>query len=948
LKRRRQEDAVRLSLGNKLWLAFVLTFFAASLASAQSTFGDIAGTVSDLSGAAIPIVEITLTNTDSGVTTSATTKDGTYRFQALPPAHYEILVSAPGFSSKKVTKLTLELGGRLQQDVTLPIGATSDSVTVDGYSPQVNVESNTVGGVVTQDEIDKLPVNTRQYLNLALLIPGTSQDGSRSFYNNVQIAGGSGYYTNGFVVDGVSNIFAEMGEPRQNFPQGGVQEFKVNISQYPAEYGLSMGGLISVVTKSGTNRFHGEAFELFRNKFMNRPTPFQTTNPDFNRNQFGGDIGGPILKDRTHFYAAFERTQSTETYTIATGSPLYASNDGIFSKPGHDQMLTARIDHQITDKQSMFVRYAQEWNLLSYTGCGGRTVRNCYNGQIPRRSLVVGHTWTLSPSLLNDFRFQYAYASYQLGPPNAPIPSDPTNYSQTVLNNLQTAYVFPGFSYGFGYADTGAEKRYQIIDSMSYARGKHNFRAGFDTSYIPFTDGAASNYNGTWTFGTDQAFNPTSAASIAALRAPTSYTQTIPFLSTKIPTTPLGIYGQDEWRLSNRLTINLGLRWERQFGSFNERLNLTPAQAAIPFMNNPKTRGDSNNFAPRVGLVWDPTGKARDVIRLGYGIYYNNIQTLQNFGEARNLLSCSISIANPTYPDPFGGKTAAQFCSANKPTVSFMAQNFQNPYSQQYSAGYSRQISNNLSLKVDGLYSYSLHDYRTIDLNYSTAAPRPVTGWNIINLRAPTGVAKYKALFVSLDKRMSHRYLYTVAYTLSSTRDNNPQNTVTNPLNPGLDWGPGANDRHHSLVTSGAVQLPYGLVASAIYTVRSAQPLSAFSGLVNLDSTSQYVAGTTRNQLNRNADFSAINAYRATKGLTAINSSQIQNSNYQSFDFRLLESIKLKENKRLELYGQGFNLFGHVNYTNSTITTTVTAATFGQASGASNMQQGELAARFIF
>jgi hypothetical protein len=929
----------------------LILLLCAAPALAQSSLGDIAGTVFDPTGAVVPGAQIALKNTDTGVTMNTSSKDGSYRFQAVPPGHYQISVTTAGFTTKTVTKLSLELDGHLTQDVTLSVGSAGESVVVDGFSPQINTQSNTVGGVVTQDEIDKLPVNTRQYLNLALLVPGTSQDASRSFYNNVQIAGGSGYYTNGFVVDGVSNVFAEMGEPRQNFPQGGVQEFKVNITQYPAEYGLSMGGLISVATKNGTNRFHGEAFELFRNKFMNRPTPFQTSNPDFNRNQFGGDIGGPIIKDRTHFYTAFERTQTTETYTINTGLAQYASNDGIFDKPSHDQLLTGRVDHRLTDKQSLFVRYAQEWNLLSYQQCGGRTVRNCYNGQIPRISIVGGHTWTITPSLLNDFRFQFAKASYQLGPPNAPIPTDPTNYSQQVLSNLQKAYVFPSFSYGFGYADTGTEKRYQVLDSISYMWKKHTFKAGLDVSYIPFTDGAASNYNGTWTFGKDQTFNPKDPATIAALTNPTSYTQTIPFLSTKIPTTPLGFYGEDEWKLLPKLTLNLGLRWERQFGSFNERENLTAAQAQIPGIGNPKSRGDINNFAPRIGLVWDPSGKGRDVLRAGYGIYYNNIQTLQNFSEPRNLLSCSISITAAQglkYPDPFNGLTPQQFCSANKPTVTYMAQNFQNPYAQQYSGGYSRQISNNISLSVDGLYSYSIHDYRTFDINYAATTPRPISGWNIVNVRAPIAAAKYKALFVSLDKRLSHHFMYTVAYTLASTRDNNPQTTVTNPLNPNLDWGPGANDRRHALVASGAYQLPFGLVASGIWTVRSSQPFSAYSGAVNIDSTSQYVPGTTRNQVNRDVDFNVINTFRTARGLSTLSSSTVQNSSYNSFDFRLLESIKLGESRRLELYGQAFNLFGRVNYTNSSITTSAAASTFGRASAASNLQQGELAARFIF
>ncbi len=345
--------------GTKVFTSLLLLSAAATL-SAQSTLGDISGSVHDASGANIPNAVITLLNTDTGVSSKLVSSgEGSYRFQQVAPGRYRLEVTAAGFTTTNVANLSINLEGHLTQDVTLMAGSTTETVQVDGYSPQINTESNSVGGVITQDEIDKLPVNTRQYLNLALLVPGTSQDGSRSFYNNVQIGGGSGYYTNGFVVDGVSNVFAEMGEPRQNFPQGGVQEFKVNITQYPAEYGLSMVGLISVATKSGTNRFHGEGFELFRNKFINAPKYNQTTNPDFNRNQFGADIGGPILKDRTHFYAAFERTQTRETYTIATGSAFYTANDGVFAKPSHDQMLTGRVDHILTDRQSMFVRYAQ-------------------------------------------------------------------------------------------------------------------------------------------------------------------------------------------------------------------------------------------------------------------------------------------------------------------------------------------------------------------------------------------------------------------------------------------------------------------------------------------------------------------------------------------------------------------------------------------------------------
>lgn len=216
-----------------VFLALFLCYPAAVLHS-QSSSGDVLGTVVDASGAAISGVTLTLTNVDTGVSVTTTAKDGAYRFGQVLPGRYKIEAISSGFRTTNITDIQVNLDSHITQDITLPAGSTSEVIEVSGDAPQVDTVSNSVGGVVTQDSIDKLPVNTRQYLNLALLVPGTTQDGSRSFYNNVQIGGGSGYYTNGFVVDGVSNIFAEMGEPRQNFPPGrraGVQGQHLAVSR---------------------------------------------------------------------------------------------------------------------------------------------------------------------------------------------------------------------------------------------------------------------------------------------------------------------------------------------------------------------------------------------------------------------------------------------------------------------------------------------------------------------------------------------------------------------------------------------------------------------------------------------------------------------------------------------------------------------------------------------
>lgn len=927
----------------------------AKLACAQESGAQIQGVITDSTGASIPEVQVTVTNRESGVSrTIKSESDGRYAVSPLAPGAYTLYAEKPGWAKYQLTGITLQIGTNLQKDLTLSVATVQSQITVEAQTPVIDTTNAEVAGVVTEAQINTLPVNTRQYLNLALLQPGTTQDASRSFYNSVQAGGGSYFYANGFMIDGVRNTWAEQGEPRQNFPEGAVQEFKVYVSEYPAQYGLYMGGLVTVATKSGANKLHGEFFEYWRNEALNHDNIFQqqaaaqqgTSNP-FNRNQFGGDIGGPIIKDRTHFYLAYERTQTSSSFTIFTPAAQYYGNlQGTFRQPSYDQMITARVDHQISNNQSVFVRYAQEWNRLTYTGCGGSTLMNCYDGLIPRHSIVAGHTWTPTPAIVNEVHFQYAYSAYLLGPPGSVYKDAYTLATNpTALSNLQLAYVFPSFRYGYGYADDGVEKRTEFNDVLSLQRGGHTFRVGFDVNYIPFIDANGVNIRGTYTFGTDQVFNPSNPATLAALTAPTLYTQTTPPIGTSVPTWELGFFASDEWRVRPGLNVNLGIRYDRELGAFNEDLNPASFPKTIPFLGDPSKRGDSNNWGPRIGITWDPWKKARDVFRAGYGIYYNNIQTLQNFNENRNLAQCSITVRNPVYLNPFGGLSATNFCSTAPPNVTVLAPNIVNPYSQQLIVGYSHQFANDLAVKVNGVYQHTLKDFRNVDINYPNAAGiRPLPDWGQIVQHQPAAQSKYKALFVELDKRYARRFQSTVSYTLSSAKDNNPQGTLVNYSNPSLDWGFANIDRRNALVAAGFVDLPWAIKLGAIWTVRSSLPFNTTQTGTNLNGTAQYVPGLSRNLGNRGLDLSLINAYRATRGLAAV--STVPTAPYNSFDIHLQRSFFNRERWHVDVIGQCFNVFGHENY--GGYTTSAASATFGTLTTASNLQQAELAARLIF
>ncbi len=939
----------------------ILAVLVAGVAYAQSGDGEIAGLVKDPSGAPIAGAMLSLVNQDTGVTRTTTSDaDGRYRFGNIAPGRYSLKTEATGFKSENVTGFVFNIGTHVDRDMSLAVGSVQDAITVTGEVPPVDTSKGEVAGVVTQQQIDSLPVNTRQYLNLALLMPGTTQDASRTFYNNVQIGGGGRFYANGFSMDGVTNTWAEQGEPRQNFPEGAVQEFKVNTNQFKAEQGLAMGGYVNVVTKSGTNQFHGDAFEYFRHSSLNHDNTFTeqalqavgaTGKAPFLRNQFGFDLGGPIVKNRTHFYAAYERTQIDDSFAIfvAAGHQFYSSNEGVFDKPSHDQMFNLRIDHQISNSQHVFGRYSQEWNKQTWQGCTNATESNCYDGLIPRHSTVIGHTWTPSARIVNDFRFQYAYASYQLGPSGQPIFTALGQYPPERLAQLQTVYVFPSFRYGQGYGELGIETRWQFKDDVNVIRGNHNFKFGFDFSHIPFADDTVINYQGTWNFATDQLFNPKDPSTIANLKNPTQFTAAFPGQNTSVPVSQYALYVQDDWRIHRDLTLSLGLRWDREIGSYNEDVNPASFSRPIPFLGDPSKRGQTKNFGPRFGLAWNVRGTGKDVIRAGFGIYYNNIQTLLNFPENRNISQCNILIPSPSYPNPYGSQGATAFCNSVAPTLTILDQHFAMPYSEQFTLGYSREVTKDFSIHVDGVYMHTLKDWRTIDVNYPNAAGvRPLPDFARILDHKPVSQYKYKGLYVRAEKRFAKRYQFLASYTLSSSRDDNPQAQVVNQNNYNLDWGPSNIDRRHVLVASGSVELPWKINFGAIWQARSSLPFNTVTTTL-VDGINQYVPGLSRNQGNRDDVLSAVNAYRAslTAPLAPIPASQIDSSRFNSFDMVLSRPFYIREGLRVEAKGQVFNLFGTTNLTGGT-TTSANSGNFGRILGASNLQQAELAVRLVF
>ena len=955
----------------RVLLTLLLTMGLAAPAWAQGERGVIGGTVADAQGGVLPGVTVTARNINTGVIQSTVTEaDGKYRFGALPLGTYEIKAELPGFATPTVTNLTITINRELQQNITMGLSALQESVTVTAQAPVVEVTKSEVSSVITQQQIEMLPVANRAAVTLALLLPGTSQDGSRPRRSNAQVGAGTLQFTTNSLADGTMNMSTKAGEPRQDFPQAAVQEFKVFTSQAPAEYGGRAGGVINVVTKSGTNTFSGEGYEFFRNKRMNQVDKFtkalvkQGLGSDrYQRNQFGGALGGPIVLNRAHFFIAEEYTQEKTSYVVNTGRPqFYGKHEGVFDGALPNQVFLVRADAQLTGKQNGFVRWAYQRAELVCEGCGGRAA-NAGNTLIPRDALVMGHTWVLGQRFLNEFRFNYAQ-QHQYQSPSGLDYYKSFDFSQARFQGTTATYNFPSFSWGNDNFFLHHAMIREWRDDFSISMSGHNIKFGADVQNNPMREDTQGNPSGTWNFVNDQVFDE---ANLGRLTGPlVTFTASFPGLVRYQPHHYYQAYAQDEWRVGSGLTLNLGLRYERDTLIWNENRKNDGSfyPRVLPFVNF-QNRGDSNNVSPRIGLAWDVGNDGRNVVRAGYGRLFNTIMNGTPGAEETTLRQTAISINNPSYPDPYQGRSPASFASTAPPNINIVSDDMVNPYADTVSLGYSRQLGEDMAINLDGVYTRTQAFNAAVNINsprqaspgvVATPAVRPLPEWGRILQVQSVGEQDYRALLARLEKRFSNRYQYTLSYTLQRVTDNSfgatSTGTITDFFHPEWDEGYGNADRRHAFVGSGAYLLPGDVTLGLVWTLRSTAPFSARAGRdLNGDgANTDYVPGTHKGQGNRDLDVALVNAWRAQNGLRPVAQKDFSKNGFNRVDIRLSKAISLTGRRRAEFIGQVFNLFGRDNLggIGSSFQTNALSDTFGQLSTAQPRQQAELALRMTF
>jgi outer membrane receptor protein involved in Fe transport len=950
---------MRRSIG--CFVFFWTVLLAASSAFAQNA--QVTGTIKDQTGGVMPGVTVTAKNNATGLTrTEVTDASGIFRLVALLPGSYTVTVEITGFTTQTLPNVALAIDQTATLDFALKPASLSENVTVTGEAPIVDVTRSDVGTALTTEQMQDLPVAARRWIDMAMLTPGSSQDNIRGqFYRgNVSIgAGVTTFYSTANVVDGVNNTWVEQGETRQNFPMDAIEEFKVSTSSFKAEYGLATGGVVNVVTKTGSNDLHFSGFLFYRDGAMTQRQFFQATKPPYSRTQDGGSLGGPIIKDKIHYFITYERTD--ENLYNSASIRAWPQYSGTFQSKQYRWTYLGRADAQLTQGQSAFVRFGQEYEYRPELTVGGSVIpSSSFDFSVPRTSAVVGHTWVINPRALNDFRFQYAYAKYEVSPPGSHGSWDAGYFGPDRVGLCTPVFNYPSVTLGgCGNSQMGPEHRYQIKDDFAYQLpNSHQMKFGADFSYVPFQEDGLGSPLGSFTFPLDQPYDPNNPKTF-----PTQYTQSLPTYA-NLPSKYFGVYVQDDWQPTGGLTFNVGLRYDRQLGAYGDSLTndqtltgqLIGQQAvtyplAIPFIDT-STRGNGKNFGPRLGVAWDPAHDGRMNIHAGWGIYYDNMRTLQLGGEITWPQSQSIIINKPSYPDPLQGSSRSAFLSKAPPNVTVMANDLRSPYSDSFSTGITRELTRTVGLTADFTFVNRHGDTNSVNINEpdQVTGIRPYPQFGRVSQLQSVGNSTYRALFVKLDKRLSNHWSALVSYTLAAARDQPVANDLASVYGFAPEDGYSLADRRHVLRASGTLQLPYNLQLSAILDLRSSQP---FNPATNVDINKDGFAIDVPNGVGfrsgcRDMDLSAINAYRATFGLSA--AASVACPGYQDIDLRLSKSFPF-QGHRLELIAQLFNLTDHTNFASPV--SNPLSASFGQVNQILSYinapsRQAEVAIRFQF
>ncbi len=894
----------------------------ATTVMAQTTGATLLGVVTDEQGGLLPGAAITITNTDTGLSRDVVSDgSGRYRAAALPPGPYEIRVTMSGFVNFVRSGLTLTLNQEATVNLGLRLATVQETVTVTAEAPLIEITSNTLERNITREDLDTLPLAGRNFANLATLSPGVAGVGSGTGTGAVQ-ASGQTNRSNSFLIDGLSNDDTTVATTRGGFSLEAVREFAVITNQFSAEYGMAAGAIVSVITRSGTNDLQGRLFAFHRDDSFDAQDPFSKAQGSgkapFSQQRYGGFLGGPLIRDRFHYFGSYEGLRERDTAVIT--SPLVPPDQREEPRTDDENQYFFKTDYQMGGSKTLTVRYRADKRRQTGQGVaqnqGLNTRERGNNTNTLDQDIMGNQTSVLSAVMLNEVRVQFARRSSF---------SDTEGYSVDGMPEINRPSGRLGKAQNMPQGRD--ENRFQIVDNLSLTAGKHDFKFGADISIIRADSFFPRNRDGNFTFTTDAPFNPNDLSTY-----PTQYVVAVLEPNQPLPNDLYSFFAQDQWRVQSNLTFNLGVRYDRERG-FHKIVGVPD---------------DGNNFQPRLGFVWDPWNNGRTAIRGGYGHYVDqsflNIQL--NVASAKGAVELVIN--NPGYPDPFSRGSQTN----TPPSSATVTPNPKTPESRTASLGVKREVVTGLAVSIDGVYSRGYNQYAWMDLNY----PDPVTGirpnpalGRIIEY-ANYGHAWYSALLLGVEgRRMKGGPSWSLSYTLSKTlRDvEGFQFTPQDMRDPGADKALANNHRKHQLVGNVTWALPAGFQVGAVASARSGLPWTVTTGRDNnrdtfiTDVDRPDLADPNGDPLNTATYFADFTGRPGTLGRNTL-----IGGDFFRLDARVSKFVQLGSFK-LEAFVEGFNLTNRVNFARTQ--GNLRNVNFGRPTAIEgNMRQVEVGFRFDF
>jgi hypothetical protein len=986
-------------------LAVVSVSLSSSVLHAQATAsGTIQGTVVDQTQGVIQGAEVLITSKATGERRATSTNgEGNFRFDLLSAGAYTVRVSKQGFSAL-VENVELLVGQTASANATLTPGTATEVVEVTALAPLVDVGKSSVSTNITPTEVEELPMVGRDVANLAYLAPGVkatdSYDPTKNRYAILSVNGAGGRNVN-VTVNGVDNKDNTVGGPVMQLPLEAVQEFQISTQRFSAENGRSEGAAINMITKSGTNNYHGSVFGYFRNgaldtdeKVPDGTGGYTPAHPDYSRQQFGGSFGGPLKKDKVFVFFGIERERENqgleETGTsftelsLAKQAGLAAQPASSIPRPFYETRYNGRIDWTLNSRNNAYASYSSQGNNSlndQSTGTGDLT-----NGNFTTNQMIVANATLnslLSSSSVNQFTVGYQY------------------WNNLIASNISAPLVtFPDASFGTNtnVPQQSWQRKWQFRDDISKTIGKHTLKGGVDFIDNP-SEGGFFEFSSTLEidFAADPSVILNDAKDypqkFATPGAVTSMAQANGNPYFLVSTNQLGFYFQDDWKVSNRLTLNLGVRWDKDYNMIGASdIARSRTYQELVALNSPISNpyvsrlphDDNKDFSPRVGFAYDLTGKGTHVLRGGFGLYYGNVfQNIPLFMEQMSnptIFQTVISLSSPTDivtgtgialgqwrygidPMPVVPPPGTQLAPGSVGRL--MDPAYRNPVTEEFNVGYSWSPARNSVISTEYTHVLGLHENRTINIDQKVpvngvCCTRPLdpvfatsTQPELASVRDEQSIGRshYDGFNFTYRQRMSHHIMLDANYTLAWANSydagggsfRNYPRLSTNPF-ASYEWGPSPNDERHHITVSGIIQLAKGFQFAPILQYGSARPYN----LTNSANTLNTGGGTTNavvvptnaptnwlafagNTAGAQNCFYGLNG--VSQGCTIAKYDPLRGDPFFQLDLRLSKNVNLGEHLKLQFVAQAFNLTNRANYGNDFNGNIASASTFAHPAG---------------